>query len=89
MRKYYCNWNRQSDFGGLGPANGIIILAVNEYHAAIRAIPRLLDYSYVIGSSLRLSERGHGLHSDDIYIETELIIKLCILANNYVEETNV
>jgi len=60
-----------------------VVNASNPYQACMKTMRQKFNkYTEVIGSVFRVSQKGFDKHDDDEIIETELIIKLMILANN-------
>lgn len=56
--------------------------AGNPYQACMKALRQKFDkYTDVVGNAFRVSQKGFETHNDDEIIETELILKLMMLAN--------
>lgn len=74
MKKFYVTLNEKQ----------IIVLAGNQYQACIKALKSFLDpeaFESQIGLQFRLSERGFGLHDDDIYIPLQDVVMIMFLAH--------
>lgn len=90
MNKYYVSCGKR----------WALVMAGNPNHACILAFQRMFgkrhpvllggdEEDYAISNTFRVSERGFEEHDDDIIVETDLIIKLQLLSNNFVAGVNV